>query len=959
MRNQGETVRVTNSAVSGRGHLFFLLVGVFLTVAAATGLVVKAMEEPRAGFVVASNGHSNLKPEAVLAPPLALVVNNTGDAADSNVGDGLCDTDPAPGDQCTFRAAIQEANLAAGADTISFNVPNGSTITLNSALPDIVSDVTITGPGDSQLTITRNAAAANFRILTLSGTSSITGITITNGRAANGSSGTTGTNGASGGAIFNSGTLTIRSVTLSGNRAGNGGDGSTQGGNGGSGGAVHNTNVLNVIDCRINGNFSGVGGNGPTPGQGGVGGGIYSPSGTTNLHQVFISGNTANVGGGIYNFGELRINLSQITGNTASSGAGIFNGSNLTLYNGTVASNTASNVGGGILTPGTALLANATVSSNTAAAGAGIENSGTLTLKNATIASNAASAIAGGLENVGGVVNFTNTIISQNTAPTGPNGSGTVNSQDFNLIGNTSNLTITGTTTHDLNNVNALLGPLSANASTLLTHALLPGSPALDAGSSANLPTDFFDMDNDSNTGELIPTDERGIGFNRIVDAADPDTVANVDIGAYEAQVSVPDILNKTVNEDGSLSFSIDIGGGAQVDSVLAASSDTTVVPNLPANLSLTGSGSTRTITINPSANKFGTTNIAIAVASATESVLDTFQLTVNPVVDTPSITAASTSEDTQTTSGLVITRNAVDGAEVSHFKITGLSNGTLFLNNGTTPITNNSFITFAQGNAGLRFTPAANSTANGSFNIQGATSNSDAALSGPTVGATITVTAVNDAPVNNVPGAQTVAQNGSLTFTAGNLISIADIDAGANGVRTTLTASNGTISLSGTAGLSFSTGDGTADQIMTFSGTVAAINVALNGMSFVPTNGFSGAASLQISTNDQGNSGSGGALVDTDSISINVTTSAALIKFSAATFNTTENAGVTTITVERSGTTNTPVTVQYETADHSESLGVFPCATVNGIASSRCDYTTAVGKLSFAAGETSKTFRS
>ena len=48
-----------------------------------------------------------------------------------------------------------------------------------------------------------------------------------------------------------------------------------------------------------------------------------------------------------------------------------------------------------------------------------------------------------------------------------------------------------------------------------------------------------------------------------------------------------------------------------------------------------------------------------------------------------------------------MITRNAADGAEVTHFKITGITNGTLFLNDGTTPIANGSFITFAQGNAG------------------------------------------------------------------------------------------------------------------------------------------------------------------------------------------------------------------------------------------------------------------
>src|SRR5258708_24520464 len=83
--------------------------------------------------------------------------------------------------------------------------------------------------------------------------------------------------------------------------------------------------------------------------------------------------------------------------------------------------------------------------------------------------------------------------------------------------------------------------------------------------------------------------------------------------------------------------------------------------------------------------------------------------ITVNPVADTPSVTNATTNEDTQTTSGLVISRNAVDGAEVTHFKITGITNGALFQTDGTTPIANNAFITFAQAHAGITFTPAAN----------------------------------------------------------------------------------------------------------------------------------------------------------------------------------------------------------------------------------------------------------
>ncbi len=103
---------------------------------------------------------------------------------------------------------------------------------------------------------------------------------------------------------------------------------------------------------------------------------------------------------------------------------------------------------------------------------------------------------------------------------------------------------------------------------------------------------------------------------------------------------------------------------------------------------------------------------------TAFSAATDTARLTVNPVADTPSVTDATTDEDTQTTSGLVISRNAADGAEVTHFKITGITNGTLYQNDGTTPITEGSFITFAEGNAGLKFTPTANF--NGSGQLHG-----------------------------------------------------------------------------------------------------------------------------------------------------------------------------------------------------------------------------------------------
>jgi hypothetical protein len=72
---------------------------------------------------------------------------------------------------------------------------------------------------------------------------------------------------------------------------------------------------------------------------------------------------------------------------------------------------------------------------------------------------------------------------------------------------------------------------------------------------------------------------------------------------------------------------------------------------------------------------------------------------------------------------------------------------------------------------------------------------------------------------------------------------------------------------LSGTSGLSFITGDGTGDALMTFTGSIADINAALNGMS----NLAFGSGVIEITTNDLGHNGAGGPLTDTDTIQVTV----------------------------------------------------------------------------------------
>src|SRR5262249_16931496 len=131
----------------------------------------------------------------------------------------------------------------------------------------------------------------------------------------------------------------------------------------------------------------------------------------------------------------------------------------------------------------------------------------------------------------------------------------------------------------------------------------------------------------------------------------------------------------------------------------------------------------------------------------------------------------------------------------------------------------------------------------------------------------------VNQPPVNTVPPPQSTNEDTNLVFSTagGNPISIADPDAGSNPVQVTLSVTNGVLSLSGTSGLTFTTGDGTLDATMIFTGTIANINTALAGLTYVPTTNFNGSSTLTITTNDQGNTGTGGAQSDTDTVAITV----------------------------------------------------------------------------------------
>ncbi len=116
----------------------------------------------------------------------------------------------------------------------------------------------------------------------------------------------------------------------------------------------------------------------------------------------------------------------------------------------------------------------------------------------------------------------------------------------------------------------------------------------------------------------------------------------------------------------------------------------------------------------------------------------------------------------------------------------------------------------------------------------------------------TVHVDPVNDAPINTLPATLVVPRGtrATLSAAAGTLVAVADVDATTK-VELTLATVNGVTSLRTRKGLTFVKGDGSADAFMVFRGTLAAVNAALTGATFKPRSGFTGAASLKLTSDD------------------------------------------------------------------------------------------------------------
>lgn len=362
--------------------------------------------------------------------------------------------------------------------------------------------------------------------------------------------------GGCGGGIYNTGQLSLTNCIVKSNQTGRGGSGN-YGASGGRGGGIYNRSTLSVTNCTITANITGNGGSGGiTSGGGGDGGGIYNCSqGQTTVNNSTISTNITG-DGAVTGLGG--------TG-SGGNGGGVCNveEGTITFINCTISDNTTGNgsdstfsdaghggSGGGIFNNKTMNLTNCTISNNNTGTGGKVIGDDSPDSKDGK------GGNGGGICSSTGTASVKNTIIANNqVAPTGeaPDFWGTLNSIGYNLIENTEQCGINGVVTGNITGKDPLLGGLADNGGPAQTCALLPGSPAIDAGNS---------------TG--ISEDQRG--YPRPIDIPGIDNVSDAaDIGAFEynsyspAQIS----LNRT-----ELSFGADSAGNqTSAQSVLITNS--------------------------------------------------------------------------------------------------------------------------------------------------------------------------------------------------------------------------------------------------------------------------------------------------------------------------------------------------------------------------------------------------
>lgn len=425
--------------------------------------------------------HLGLGPR--LAVAFVLIFSSAGGAATFSVSN-LADAGPG-----SLRQAVLDANAAAGSDEIVFAAGLNGTITLTLGEMKITDDLVVHGPGADVITVSGNNLSRIFNIDDGSATElidvTLSGLTLTRGHAVG-----------TGGAISATENLQILFSHISDSTTTPGGCG----GNISVSGPGDSSPTLLLEDSTVTRGLV------PTFFSGSAGGNICA-GGELIVRRSEISDGRADRGGGIFiSEAHLTIESSTISGNrlweeSADGGGGIhsvFN--NVEIVNSTISGNTAVAYGGGIyFDPGIAAGGPSTL----------ILQLRLTTLVNNTAADDSNLSVAFGFAE--------NTLLDHSIIANGGAHSVSAVNATYSLIEDIPPFLIHGS--HNIIGVDPLLGPLANNGGPTRTHALLPGSPAIDAGNPA-IP-------------KPPPTDQRG--FPRIVGAA-------VDLGAVEQQQSAAEV---------------------------------------------------------------------------------------------------------------------------------------------------------------------------------------------------------------------------------------------------------------------------------------------------------------------------------------------------------------------------------------------------------------------------------
>ncbi len=270
-------------------------------------------------------------------------------------------------------------------------------------------------------------------------------------------------------------------------------------------------------------------------GVSGIDGGMFYDKTYVGGHYLtfasvtLANGNTSGKGGALsFSYGQLTLRGVAIQNNHAQTfGGGFYMGGRaLAVIDSTISGNSTNNHGGGFAANYPAVsLVNSSISGNSAGGfGGGFygrTGSNSLTASNSTISGNTAGSEGGGFRLIKSTVVLTNSILASNTAPTGAEFFGgtqgttpTNVSANFSLIEGGYSVSGTFSGSNNVFGQDPLLGQLAYNGGPTQTLALLPGSPAIDAGSNAYAPSTY---------------DQRGPGFPRIFNGT-------IDIGAFENQ---------------------------------------------------------------------------------------------------------------------------------------------------------------------------------------------------------------------------------------------------------------------------------------------------------------------------------------------------------------------------------------------------------------------------------------